>query len=482
VSAEQPPPKAAPPAAQTPKPAAKPGVAKLVSVEFLDGSDTAELKGTGQQFVNLPKDPKWVDNTNVKNLDRLSRRARVKVTFDQKGAHPFKLKLLPGPGNAAYSAGEKARNDNFKYQDQQKEYVTDGDGTKIIRQDFFVTAAGLDSYTVEGEDQHGNKQTSKPVQTQRLVWYQQLKMKNVKAASSLATFESEFAKHGIRLVSLGDKEMDHMPNISTGDSETFKTKARTAYTASSAARKEPYVVAIAYTDHLAVKDSGQVVVKSDVEVGPGKPAVEIPITKDGNAKYLWKDIVPGEGWFVSAGYLSNEAGAKEVAIPEAKCTAVPLRASAPSMCNKVKIDVTGLPAGKGTITLKVNWVNRMRGGLEFPGGNLICVCTRAWWQDASNDKQNQILIHEMGHKVGMVADGTGTGPDKVATWYNDAKGHVGPHCHNGLPADQARYDGSGDLAKSTCVMYGATNGKTAFCANCAPTVRKEDLGKGWRAF
>jgi hypothetical protein len=134
------------------------------------------------------------------------------------------------------------------------------------------------------------------------------------------------------------------------------------------------------------------------------------------------------------------------------------------------------------LTLKVDWVNRMRGGLSFPNGNLICVCTRAWWKTESTADQVQVMIHEMGHKVGMVPDGTGVLPDKPATYY-DAKGHVGPHCHEGIPAGQAKYDSRADGNASKCVMYGATNGKTAFCAkNCAPVIKKVDLTAGWPAF
>jgi hypothetical protein len=142
----------------------------------------------------------------------------------------------------------------------------------------------------------------------------------------------------------------------------------------------------------------------------------------------------------------------------------------------VKVDVTGLPAGKGTIKVKVNVVDRMRAGLSFPGGNLICICTKAWWQDLSAPEQNATAIHEMGHKVGMVADGTGKLPDKVATYY-DAKGHVGPHCHFDLPVQDSYSGASGNK----CVMFGAIdeNGPSAFCVKCLPAVRKLDLSAGW---
>jgi hypothetical protein len=92
------------------------------------------------------------------------------------------------------------------------------------------------------------------------------------------------------------------------------------------------------------------------------------------------------------------------------------------------------------------------------------------------------MVHELGHTVGMVANGTGKLPDAVATLYTSAKGHVGNHCYNGNADGQARYDSATDSANSTCVMYGATNGKSAFCDNCAPAVRKLDICDGWSKF
>ncbi len=463
---------------------------KIVAVEFLNGDKKTELSGTGKHFVNLPRDNKWVDGTHVSNIDRLNQKTRFKVRFNKPEAHKFKVKYVPGGGNVAYSNGEKGRNNNFKFKESEEPYTTEADGTKIVPTDFFVTAAGKDTYKLLAEDEKGNKVESNTIETHRLVYYQEIKMKTVAAATNLSTLKSEFANHNIKLVPLASVEMEHMPNIgktAPNNSTTFKNKARSAYNGSKAPTKKPYVVAVGYTDHLAVKDSNQPVVKSGVDVGPGKPDVEISIAKDGKRKYLWKGLVPGEGWFVSAMFVGSD---KSVPIPipvisnvaEANCTAIPRNAAIPDRCDKVKVKVSGLTAATGSIILRVNWVNRFRGGLSFGGGNLICVCTRAFWSTKSNASQNQTMIHEMGHKVGMVADGTGKGPDKVNTLYDTSKGHVGNHCHKGIPAGQARYDSSADLALSTCVMYGATNGKSAFCDKCAPAVRKQDLNAGWSAF
>ena len=117
----------------------------------------------------------------------------------------------------------------------------------------------------------------------------------------------------------------------------------------------------------------------------------------------------------------------------------------------------------------------MRGGLSFNGTNLVCICTKSWWRAKNGAKQNQTMIHEIGHQFNMVAQGTGSGPDKVATQYT-GKGHVGSHCYNGCGV-QANY--SSHTASSTCVMFGAGNGKNAFCANCAIAMKKQDISGGF---
>ncbi|MBN2131066.1 MAG: hypothetical protein JW741_16305 [Sedimentisphaerales bacterium] len=478
---------------------------KIVSVQFLDGDDDTELASNGKLFVNLPRETKWVDGTHVLNVDRLSQKPRVKVRFNQNGSHKFKVKYETGNNNVAYSNAEKGRNGNFKYETSEKQYTTDADGTKIVPGDLFVAAAGKDDYTLVAEDEYKTPPVkSNSIQTHRLIYYQELKMDsaNVIAPANLATFETEFAKHNITLAGLSRVNMEHIENISNSDHDTtaFKNAARKAFFCSTGPTKQPYVVAVAYTDHLAVMD-GSVDRSWNQTVGPGQPDKTVSLVQDGRRKYLWKGLVSGEGWFVSAQFEDNATG-QVVPIDKSNCTAVPSNNAYPDKCNKVRVKVDNIklklgigtkigrflglssynPVRAGKIRLTINWVNRFRGGLSYGGGNLICICTRAFWQSDDTASMNQTLIHEMGHKVGMVPDGTGKKPDKTETFYDSSKGHVGTHCYKGLPDGEAKYDKPGDGASSQCVMYGATNGKSAFCDKCTPAVRKQDISEGWGLF
>jgi hypothetical protein len=140
------------------------------------------------------------------------------------------------------------------------------------------------------------------------------------------------------------------------------------------------------------------------------------------------------------------------------------------------VDVAALPAGTGTIQLRVNVVDRMRMGMSIPDGNMICICTKVWWGSVDAAEQTSVAVHEMGHKVGMVCEGTGKQPDKVTTLYQN-KGHVGNHCY----FDLGELDSYSGVDGNQCVMYGAiaTPPLTAFCEKCLPAVRKMDLSPGW---
>ncbi len=458
-------------------------LAVISSVAWLEGAPDQENSGDLTQWVNFPREAKWVDALNgVANLDRLGRKIRYKVTFSKPGAHAFKVKGEPGDANVTYSSAEEGRNANFKWLKEEKSYTTDADGTKVVEADFFATCAGLDAFKLVAHD----TQNSPPVETglatnKRVVYVVVIKMKAMTTNADLSTVKGEYTKHGIELVELPAVEIDRMANIGPSEEDPYKQKCKTAFNGSTGKPKLPYAVAIGFTEHLAVKNPNQVLELTGIEAGPGKEAAVIPVMARGlrsgdglNARSLWKDLVPGEGWFVSATYTPDGGGAARN-IVEAKCTALP---EGGASCRRVSVDVTEFPAGTGTLRVKVNVVDRMRGGLSFSGGNLICICTKAWWQNQDAAVQSSTAIHEMGHKVGMVADGTGKLPDKVETHY-EGKGHVGAHCH----FDLAVLDTYVGVSGNKCVMFGAVGAgsPTVFCEKCVPAVRKMDLSTGWTA-
>ena len=126
----------------------------------------------------------------------------------------------------------------------------------------------------------------------------------------------------------------------------------------------------------------------------------------------------------------------------------------------------------------VNYLDCMRAGLSFGNNNIVAVCTRSYWNAVSVQDQYPTIIHELGHQLGMVANGMGILPDKTTYHYDDSKGHRGNHCHFGIPSGQLRYDARADQQSALCVMYGAINKWSIFCDECAKALRKVDLKDG----
>jgi hypothetical protein len=126
------------------------------------------------------------------------------------------------------------------------------------------------------------------------------------------------------------------------------------------------------------------------------------------------------------------------------------------------------------------------GGLSFNGTSVIAVADRAWWKVKSPNGKYSVLLHELGHRFGLSANGNDTTskwrqpntPDKSGDYYDDTmsgtpQSHRGNHCKAGIAsfsAPEARWTPS-------CVMFGQTFGsaKTPFCPACKEDLRLADL-------
>lgn len=464
----------------------KEDLGNIVSIELLEGNtETTDIEVI--QFVNIQQNQdRHVDKKDVTHIDRLGQKLRLKVKFDKPGNFRFEIELKPDGSNVNYTSKEKERNRRFNYNERKMHFWTDDNGETVIESiNLLVSPAGNDVFEITATDENGKTVVAKSkVRTKRLLYYVEAKMTGLTTiASSLGGFRSEYDKHSISFKDLPCINISYIPNIGKKeDEDSFKKDIQEAYKKSEGPAKIPYSIIIAYTDHLAVKDPDQKVAPVNA-VGGSITPVNVPIIKrdsiDGNRYSLWHNIMPEEDWFVECYFLKDGGSISDrVVIDKSRCTPVQAVGCGVGDCDSVDVDISGLAPNTGKIILTVNWVNRMRGGLSFPKTNIIAVRTRAWWQNKSNDAQNQVIVHEIGHQLGMVSDGTGKLPDKTSYLYDTSKGHIGNHCHMGIPSGQSRYDSQTDGKLSMCVMYGATNGKIAFCIECAKVLQKVDLENG----
>lgn len=505
---------------------------KIIAVEFLDGDNETETAVDRKQWVNLPCDDQWVEQRYITNKDRLGLKPRVKVRFDQKGSHKFKLKIDPGGSNLAYLAEEKTGNPDFVYTAGEKQYTTDADGTKIIEDDWLLDCCGGNVWRLQAEDDYGNKVESHNLTGMRLMYLVEARMENVPAAQNLDRCQQEFEKHGIVIERLPAVTMPLIPNIvpESAQTTTLEDNTRVAYLNSQGPQKEPFAIVAAFTDHLADKyEDRDLTANVEIVAGGGAQSIDLAVLNSQNKEaVLWHNIQPGDDWFVSCFYTPDPpdhnygaysaAGATSGAVTGAgigtavgglvgtlvggvigglsgavagvflhpenvqpppimiakhRCTLIP-RDNYPDAYSTVRIDLSDLPVGSGKIMLTVNLVQTMVAGLAFVEANLVCIATRTYCKPVDDGDQNMILIHELGHKLAMVCEGRPGQPKRVATQYLE-KGHRGSHCHTGLDV----LDWYKGVSGSTCVMFGETNGYASFCNECTPALKKMGFGQGW---
>jgi hypothetical protein len=452
--------------------------ANIMSVEFLDRTGNVFVN-TICMYVNIPDNSKYIDGTTIKSDYLLGRVVKCKVKFNRRGNHNFKIRLNTGVKNIIYTNSEKTRNPNFKYHEQDIQFTTDSNGEKIVEDNrLVVSPAGGDIFALSVTDETNKTvYTTGRVMCMRGMYFVELKMKGLTTTpSSLDRFRKEYEKHYIYFSKLQDAEIPFMENIGAGnDTSLFLQNVQSEYNISQGPAKKPYCIAVAYTGHLAVKEIKEI--SQIVTVGGINPVnIAIQDTTTNKNYPLWDKIVSGEDWFIDCNFVPN-GSTRKIPVAKVRCTLVQNPNYVRGYCDSININTRGVPASRGIIKIKVNCINRMRAGLSFKNTNIVTICTRAWWKNISANEQNDVIIHEIGHQIGMVANGTGILPDKTATFYDKA-GHVGNHCHSGIPAGQTQYDSENDRKLSTCVMYGATNGHADFCPNCVIAVKKLDLSKG----
>lgn len=453
--------------------------------------------GAKLQYVNLTEPSvRWNDGQALNSLDRQTNKPKIHVKFNKAGQHRFTVKVSPRPGNAVYSAREQSRQPLYREPTQRTySYVTDADGTKTV-DDIALPAAGLNTYLFEVINDKNQIISTEVVETVRRLYLQEIMLPGPEALPRPHGFQptaTEYARHGVDVLQLppvstpGDANSD----VFTEDGEArLRQLAGSVYPRSQGPSHAPYTIVVCHVDRLASMLPVQPIYVQ-ASAGPGAPDKEVQfVSADGNVSFLWHNIEPNVDWFLEClfEYTDPAAGVRRVPVARDRLTPLPYDPAEPKACHAVNIRLAGLlpiPA-TGRLILRVRLMESAAAGAAFYDTNLLCVAALSPFEPVTMNYQQETLVHEIGHLIGMVpsgpewaqahpdeADMDSSRLDKGPFFYSQ----FGNHCHFGLPASQADPSHTG-----ACVMFGGDCQSIRYCVHCAKAVRKVDMSNGWPSF
>lgn len=473
------------------------------SVVILD-NDTA-ASGNVKQWVNLPRETDFVDNNVITNTDRLTNSVRFRVSYNRAGSVSAEVRVVPASQaiQNRYSQTEKGRNGNYRYTNSRQSFARDG-ATGFTEGEVRVHAAGGDQFTIEARctDCHNAVRSSHNIEVWRRIWLVPIVMEGVRRrVPNLHSFRQVFEGNKIRISERPMREMPSLPTLgSSSDKQQLLDNAYSAYRNSGASNLEPYAVAVLFVDQIANKRELSLRA-SNFRRG----TLTLDVEDASHQTYsLWRNMGPGQTWFISGRFTpNNDVWGDPIDIEQSSITTVASGGN-PNDHRQINVNVdrsvfrvletrfsrAEVPdRAPGTLSLRLNVVDTFLNGyaLTHPDSrvNIIVIATRVEWQDRPGEGMIQTIAHELGHKIGMVADGDPVTNvicdlDRVGTWYNQHN-HMGPHCSQGiatpLPADIRGQPG-------ICVMYGESgpNRLNSFCADCSEAVKKVDISRGFVPF
>jgi len=388
-----------------------------------------------------------------------------------------------------------------------------GRNTAEIRLGITVPAAGNNFYQVSARDCGQHVVTSEYIFTRRAICVRVFRGDDDRANPiDLTAVRTEFDRLGIEIDLAAETALPSIiknVNGTATDLLNWVQACKTPYLNAYTSILEPFVVAIFVANQFNEKSDLTMTVPS-VDVGPGATASRLNIVNGtGHAQPLWHFIETGRTWLRSATFVSNNPF--DHMTPNIDITAGFLAAATEVNTNGVasSLDVNWPAvhgtAMRGTLTLNLSCgAFSTRLGFVPSGTNFIGLTRYNYSNLHALAALQHIIIHEMGHMIGMVAGGYAKpgrttrkaaqdGVDEHAYYYDSVdnsfavydfldctrfQSHRGPHCH--YPLTKPISDTS--MPNASCVMLGQPGTTSAFCTHCVAAGRRVDFGPGFTNF
>ncbi len=475
-------------------PEGKEEAVRLLAVEILDG-DNGATDGA-RQWVNLPKNGTWRDRLTLTNTDRLGNEVRARLTFNKAGPVAVQLAVDgkdPEGLNLAYTRDEEGRNPRrFKVTapDSLTNPALDGKFQHTL--DLRLAGAGGRGYVVRARDANGNEAASTRVVIWRKLYYRVIAMSGV-TVPDLGPIREQLAARFIDFVPACDTRT--IPGFYQGNEAATDRMVAALPGGPDVSGFRPHLLTILfmwdYVKRVKVKVSFPITMpkKSD------EKALVTRHWKTADVRFLWHGVFRGisdKRWLAEAFMVkwgdAVEDEKNHIKISRKLFTPAREEGDPEGEYRSLSVDKVAIMKKTGAIPEQKYLCNFEAAvaessylGLGPPDTDLIMIAARAGGKTLTAEQMRVVLTHEIGHKLGMVPDGSdGKGTEPKSRARLDAPGtqytggdHQGSHCKGKLRG-----------SATACVMYGSVDFEKgtslAFCPACVVALHKLDW-RGWVA-
>ena len=439
----------------------------------------------------------------VSGKHQLGNKVWCKVKFRTSGTFTFDVFIendratayttteVPNNKFAHLKSGTPPRNMNFLYKEIHRftrEAKAENNNEVIISgNDLFLSQAGGNTYTIKAKSTtagHGKVSCTTKIFSKRMLFYSEVKMDESSPTAEYIKVEELYKSHHLVLAYAGKRILtpaessDYVKNIDTKDTVQLQGFRNLVKMDSVL---DPYHLWCVYVGSIASKKGAKkecettntiyINSENEGEITDGLTYITFA-NLDSIPLSLWYNIDNDQNyWFKECTYTTRDSTIKKN-IGIDRCQVLrPTKGG----CSTVQINLNGLPTNIATVNMTAMTINSFTGGFAILNSNHIAIATRSFWDNKTPQSQNNILIHEIGHMIGMVPDDTDDNLDIGSNYYT-GRGHLGPHCHAGVDHSlTADYTTTNDIT-ATCIMYGKIGAeRNTFCSSCANQVKKLDL-------
>ena len=471
---------------------------RLVVVEFAEkpASRTAFFMGARFQYVNLSADALVGVDPAITSAHQLGRTPPIVVKVTPPQAKTVTLRLVRVEGSHGFPGGSdtlSARENglgHLRWPVATSSVTTDGNGDGKLAPGIRLSALAGFKYHVEGSIDGGPfMRSSNSVNIRRRLAIR--KVVRHAGGQAAATTAIDSIQSDLDLLDIEAFQPAALTGSELGVREIGEL-TQTLQAMGQAALASPDTVSV-FRPHAVAIIVGEFIPSPN---GPVTPVTfGIAVNRDGSGNFPASTPLPLSvaGRTHIAIPLTNGSQFVSGSVTPGTSAAQPLTAADVTGMNTFARSVTislarfqAQPASVTTLTVSVT-LKAIPGwavGWAYQREPVIYLNMRDPGTDAilTAEKAAALTIHELGHKLHLTSNGSGSLPDQPAHFYPSfttaRRTHQGPHCSTGVPAGTA-LDSDAAHTAATCTMWGALKTTRLFCPECKTTLRKVDLSSGF---